>query len=76
VANAMVVDLNMIQKSADASFVYVAAVENGKTIAQRRVVTVGKIYNGMAEITSGLEKGDKVITSGYQNLIAGQEIKY
>jgi hypothetical protein len=30
----------------------------------------------MAEITSGLEKGDKVITSGYQNLIAGQEIKY
>ena len=76
VANAMVVDLNMIQKSADAAFVYVAAQENGKTVAQRRVVTVGKIYNGMAEITSGLEKGDKVITSGYQNLIAGQEIKY
>jgi membrane fusion protein, multidrug efflux system len=76
VADAMIIDLNMIQKSTDASFVYVAAEENGKKVAQRRIVTVGKIYNGMAEITSGLSKGDKLITSGYQNLIAGQEIKY
>lgn len=76
VAQAMVVDLNMIQKSTDASFVYVAAEEGGKQVAQRRVVTVGKIYNGMAEITTGLAVGDKLITSGYQSLIAGQEIQY
>jgi len=73
---AVVVDLNMIQKSSDADFLYVAAVENGKTVAQRRVVTVGKIYDGKAEIVSGLQEGDKLIVAGYQNLIAGQEIKY
>ena len=73
---AVVIDLNMIQRSADAQFVYVAANEGGKNIAQRRIVTIGKIYNGMAEITSGLNPGDKIITAGYQNLIAGQEIKF
>jgi len=76
VEKAMVVDLNLIQKSTEASFVYVAAEEGGKKIAQRRVVTIGKIYDGRAEITSGLTAGDKLITSGYQNLIAGAEIQY
>jgi membrane fusion protein, multidrug efflux system len=76
VEQAMVVDLNMIQKSVDASFLYVAAEEGGKKIAQRRIVTIGKIYDGMAEITSGLSAGDKIITSGYQGLIAGSEIQY
>ncbi|MBK7037295.1 MAG: efflux RND transporter periplasmic adaptor subunit [Bacteroidetes bacterium] len=74
--NAIVVDLNMIQKSSDADYVYVVGEENGKKVAVRKTVTVGKIYGGMAEITSGLVKGDKVITSGYQNVIAGQEIQY
>lgn len=74
--NAIVVDLNMIQKSSDADFVYVAGEENGKKVAMRKTVTVGKIYGGMAEITSGLVKGDKIISTGYQNVIAGQEIHY
>lgn len=73
---AVVIDLNMIQKSSDAQFVYVAATEGGKNIAQRRTVTVGKIYDGKAEITSGLNPGDKLIVVGYQDLIAGQEIKF
>jgi RND family efflux transporter MFP subunit len=76
VKDAIVVDLNMIQRSTDASFLYVAAEKNGKQIAQRRQVVVGKSYDGHAEITSGIQKGDRVITSGYQNLIDGQEIKF
>lgn len=73
---AIVVDLNMIQRSSDASFIYVAAEKNGKQIAQRRQVEVGKSYDGHAEIVAGVQKGDRVITSGYQNLIDGQEIKF
>lgn len=73
---AMVVDLNLIQRSADNAFVYVAGEKNGKKMALRRTVTVGKTYNGNAEITSGLSVGDKLITAGYQNLIDGQEIVY
>lgn len=73
---AMVVDLNMIQRSSDASYVYVAEDKGGKTVAARRTVTIGQIYDGNAEITSGLSKGDKVVTAGYQNLIDGQEIVF
>lgn len=76
VNEAMVVDLNLIQRSADASFVYVAGERDGKKVALRRLVTIGKLYDGYAEITGGLQKGDKVITSGYQSLIDGQEIVY
>ena len=49
--------------------------ESGKTVAKRKVVVVGTIYNGVAEITSGLANGDEVITSGYANIIEGDEIK-
>ena len=73
---AMVVDLNMIQRSADASYVYVAEDKGGKTVAVRRTVTIGQIYGGNAEITSGLMKGDKLVTAGYQNLIDGQAIVF
>ncbi|MFI5171466.1 MAG: efflux RND transporter periplasmic adaptor subunit [Chitinophagales bacterium] len=73
---AISVDVNMVQKSSDASYVYVAAWEGGKNIAQRRTVTVGKIYGGRAEITSGLKAGDKIVASGYSNLVNGQEIKF
>ncbi|MBC8172836.1 MAG: efflux RND transporter periplasmic adaptor subunit, partial [Chitinophagales bacterium] len=74
---AIVIDLNMIQQSSAADdFVYVAEELNGKTVAQRRTVTVGQIYGGKAEITSGLKPGDKLITAGYQDLIPGQQITF
>jgi RND family efflux transporter MFP subunit len=73
---AIVIDLNLIQKSSDANFIYVAATENGKQVAQRKYVTVGQIYNGMAEITSGLSAGDKIIVAGQQELTAGHEISF
>jgi multidrug efflux pump subunit AcrA (membrane-fusion protein) len=38
-------------------------------------VEVGGTYNGMAEITSGLEEGDKIITTGFNNLVEGQLIQ-
>lgn len=74
--DAMVVDLNLVQRSADAAYVYVAGEQNGKKVAMRKTVTVGQTYNGLVEITSGLTKGDKLITAGNQNLIDGQEIVY
>lgn len=73
---AMVVEVNLVQKSGDGEFVYVATEENGRKVAKRQPITVGKIYGGQAEITSGLKPGDKVITSGYQDLVGGQAIKF
>lgn len=72
---ALVVPVGAIQKSSDGEYVFVAASENGKTIARRKTVVSGMVYNGTAEIKDGLANGDKVITTGYQNVIEGDVIK-
>ena len=73
--SAFIVPVTAVQKSGDGQFVFVKTEESGKTVAKRKVVVVGTIYNGVAEITSGLATGDEVITSGYANIIEGDEIK-
>ncbi len=73
--SAFIVPVTAVQKSGDGQYVFVKAEEGGKTIAKRKVVEVGTIYNGIAEITKGLASGDAVITSGFANIIEGDEIK-
>ena len=73
--NAFVVPIGAVMKSIDGNYVFVASNENGRLISKRKSVTLGMVYNGEAEIKSGLEKGDKVVTTGYQNLVEGDEIK-
>ena len=73
---AFVVDINLIQRSGEGEFVYVAAEENGRQIAKRQSVVVGKVYGGQAEIVEGLKAGDKVITVGYQDVVAGEAIQF
>ncbi len=74
--DAITVPVNTIQNIDDKNYVYVASVKNGKNIASKREVVVGSTYNGTAEITSGLQTGDLVITTGYSNLNDGELIKY
>lgn len=71
---AYVLPLAAVQKSSDGEFVYVSVQENGKNIAKRKTVKTGIIYNGNAEIKSGIDQGDKVITIGFQNIIEGDAI--
>ncbi len=42
--------------------------------AHERVVTIGGRLQDMVEIVTGLKPGDRVITSGYQNLVDGQSV--
>lgn len=72
---AFVIPLAVIQKSSDGDFVYVAEKVNGKLIAKRKAVKQGLVYNGTAEILSGLLAGDMVITTGYQTIIEGDPIQ-
>lgn len=68
----MSIPLNYVQKDVKgAHFVLVA--ENNK--ATKRYVTLGKDYNGVAEVKSGLSETDSVITSGYDGLNEGDAIK-
>jgi membrane fusion protein (multidrug efflux system) len=51
----------------------VVYIENGGK-ARERVVTLGGRQQNMVEVVSGLEPGDRVIISGYQNLVDGQTV--
>ncbi len=74
--NAIVVPVNCIQNGEEGSHVFVAVKENGKNIAKKRTVIVGETYNENAEILSGLEKGEQLITVGYSDLNDGEVIKF
>jgi RND family efflux transporter MFP subunit len=74
--NSIVVPVNCIQNGEEGSHVFVAVKENGKNIAKKRTVIVGETYNENAEILSGLEKGEQLITVGYSDLNDGEVIKF
>jgi multidrug efflux pump subunit AcrA (membrane-fusion protein) len=71
-----VVSENIIQKTEKGNLFYVAVEENGKKIAKARTVTIGLTFNGQAEILTGLQSGDLVITQGFQELVDGQSISF
>lgn len=74
--SSIVVPLNVIQNVGGSVYVYVAVNEGGKPVARKKEVAVGQIYNGNAEIISGLIKGDKLIVTGFQDLNDGELIKF
>jgi RND family efflux transporter MFP subunit len=74
---AIAIPQNYIQNSRDeGQFVFVAADENGKKVARKRTITPSITYNGLTEVSSGLNEGDKIITAGYKDLYNGQPIDY
>jgi len=72
--NAFVVAINQIQTDQKGQFVLVVSDENGKSIVRKKAITTGQTYNGLAEVTSGLTKGDKVISTGYLTVDEGEEV--
>ncbi len=71
----LVIPINTIQNGEAGSYVFVAVHEGKKTVAKKRIVTVGTNYNGKIEVKSGLQPGDELITTGYQDLNDGEEVK-
>lgn len=73
--NSFILPVGVVQKSGDGEFVFVAEMMNGKIVAKRKSVKSGMTYNGNSEIKEGLTSGDKVITTGYQNIVEGDAVK-
>jgi RND family efflux transporter MFP subunit len=71
---ALVVPLNIVQETGQDQFVFVAEQLDGGWIARRRVVKTGNSYIDRAEVSSGLQEGEYVVTFGYQNLADGQKL--
>ncbi len=74
--SAYVVPINVVQSGNEGSYIYVAEGEKENAVAKKRVVETGMSYNGNIEIKSGIAQGDRLITTGYQDLIEGQRISF
>ncbi len=68
--SALVVPVSVIQHTSQGTLLYIADGNKAKAV----VVTEGRNANGMVEILSGLNAGDKVITTGFEELDNGQGI--
>ncbi|GAB3796135.1 efflux RND transporter periplasmic adaptor subunit [Spirosoma humi] len=75
-ANAIVINQNLIQSTENGQLVYVAVDEGGKKVAKARTVKTGQSYGGQIAVTQGLQAGDKIVTTGYQDLVDGQAIRF
>lgn len=73
--DAIVVPVNVVQQINDEKVVYVAEKDGDHTVARKKVVELGGVFDNMAEITKGLSTSDKVITVGYQSLNDGEIVK-
>lgn len=66
----IVIPIKFIQKTTNESFVMIA--ENAKVVNKK--IIIGNLYNGNAEILSGLNNGDLLITQGYDLVYEGDKI--
>jgi len=71
---AVILPINSLLSSGNETYVYVVAKENNRDVAKKRVVTSGKTYDGWAEITGGLQAGDRVVTTGQFEIVEGSAI--
>lgn len=68
--------VNAIQNSEEGTFVLVARQKGKQYVASKQLITKGVTYNGKTEILSGLKEGDLIITTGYQDLVDDQPIRF
>ena len=66
--------VNYVQSNQEGKFVYVARPNGNEWTAERRTIKTGMDYNGLIEVVDGISAGDKIITSGFQGLNAGEKV--
>lgn len=68
--HALVVPVQVIQKTASGDMLYIAEGNKAKAV----LVKTGKNANGLVEILAGLKAGDQVITEGFADIDDGEAI--
>lgn len=69
--NALVVPMNVVQESEEGAYVFTAEHTGNNVVAKRTAVTLGQSYNGRVEIIEGLQPGDEVVATGFEDLNNG-----
>lgn len=74
---AIVIPVNLIQTGGDGEFVLLAdKTDDKKATVKKAVITQGRNYNGMVEIAKGLNPGDWVISTGFQDVNNGETVTF
>jgi RND family efflux transporter MFP subunit len=75
-AKAFSLPVNYVQNDQNGKFIYLAKQIGNEWIAEKRTIKTGKDYDGIIEIIDGLKSGDKIISSGFQDLNAGEKVVF
>jgi len=73
--NAITVPTNAITAGVDEKYVMVKIMQNGKVVAAKRIVKPGHTGESRTEILEGIQAGDEIIVTGFQELNDGQIIE-
>jgi len=72
---AITVPTNAITAGVDEKYVMVRIMQNGKVVAAKRIVKPGHTGESRTEILEGIQAGDEIIVTGFQELNDGQIIE-
>ncbi|MFM8918404.1 MAG: efflux RND transporter periplasmic adaptor subunit [Bacteroidota bacterium] len=73
--SALVVPVDLIQRSSDGQYVMLGENRGGKMVATRKKISIGRTYGGATEVLTGITSKDQVIVNGYRDLNEGEEIR-
>jgi membrane fusion protein, multidrug efflux system len=74
--SAVIVPVNTVQETDEGKYVYVAEKAGNAYKVKKQFVKTGKSYLDKVEVMEGLTPGDLLITAGFQDITAGQQIKF
>jgi len=72
--SSMVVPSNIIKADMKGDYVYLVRQKKEMQVAHKVYVSTGMSYNNQTLLTSGVEPGDRVITSGYTQVSEGTPV--
>jgi RND family efflux transporter MFP subunit len=72
---ALTVPTKWIQQDHSQDIIYVSINDNGKSVAQKRVIKKGKSYNGVTEVLEGINAGEVLITEGSRDVTDGEIVR-
>lgn len=73
--NAITLPTNILQRDKIGNFLYESTEKEGKFIAEKIYVNLGKTFNGKTEILSGLNGHENIINKGFRDAVDGAIIK-
>lgn len=73
-SNALTIPVNSLQNDDKGKYVMVAVKDGSRLVARKKPITIGMVYGDKVEVLSGIQKGDDIITEGFQGLYDGQPI--